>query len=102
MWDKGALNEVSIPYRYSNNRVKFNDDEYLTKFQFLIGTLITEGNWGEVSVINAFQFLIGTLITYLTSKIKQCRVLFQFLIGTLITSQCFFILFIIFFSFNSL
>ncbi len=56
-----------------------------TKFQFLLGTLITEADFEMAVSDPGFQFLLGTLITLLQLRLPERIRKFQFLLGTLIT-----------------
>ncbi len=56
--------KVSIPFRYAeNNNLAWFLEYDGCGFQFLLGTLKTEIENAEHSVIVAFQFLLGTLKT---------------------------------------
>ena len=54
---------VSIPHRYDPNFRLIVSIPQLTVFQFLIGTIQTEGYSKEVFATLKFQFLIGTIQT---------------------------------------
>jgi len=59
------VKSVSIPYRYAGNPVGPGlADQFPDRFQFLIGTLETKKERGDIMLGGSwFQFLIGTLGT---------------------------------------
>ena len=58
----------------------------VTRFQFLIGRLVTAAQLEAQGTEMAFQFLIGRLVTWRPLRIIVRGVGFQFLIGRLVTT----------------
>ena len=56
---------VSIPPRYADNVEQLWQNQDAYKFQFLLGTLITQRARKPIQTQIKFQFLLGTLITIL-------------------------------------
>ncbi len=56
-----------------------------SRFQFLIGSLVTKAQARRIFAIAEFQFLIGSLVTLFESYEKAGDFMFQFLIGSLVT-----------------
>ena len=83
----GSIFIVSIPYRYSSNKIVLT---YLSNqagpFQFLIGILATDLVVVDKAWLEGFQFLIGILATAtILLLFSSPELMFQFLIGILAT-----------------
>ena len=83
-----SKNPVSIPHRYDQNKYVMKATYGASiQFQFLIGTIKTEGiTKAEQAQQIAFQFLIGTIKTSQSGHFIPFPSLFQFLIGTIKTA----------------
>ena len=58
-----GLITVSIPFRYAENLISTLEEYRNYWFQFLLGTLKTEGMYQVSNTGKMFQFLLGTLKT---------------------------------------